>query len=370
MVAVGSYCDLHTLEPVSILERGMDFRKPEYRREVFLRFYEFHLKYKSHPGGVYFLFDCIRQYYGLCHEDMLWLAFITGVCQNIVTAWIIFQRFPSYTSDADTVQDYITDQWAALQWDQDRRYVKTKFGKALKGYQRAVGRAMSQEAYWTSICTSNDRGENFQMCWKVVMNLPYFGRLSAFSYLEYLKIVGIPVECDSLFLEDISGSKSHRNGLLLVLGRDDLLGIRSQDIVEIVPWLRQEGSRLLEEARYRCRGKDYVNDISYFTLESTLCCYKSWHRPNRRYPNVYMDMLRDRIVRAEKMNPGVDLSMFWVFRARQLPKPLRLEDNRDDCGVKPEKQNHYLNTGEVIMMDVDWPCFENSFGRKQKKILP
>jgi len=39
---------------ISDLKIGMDFRELKYRREVFLRFYEFHLKYKSHPGGVYF----------------------------------------------------------------------------------------------------------------------------------------------------------------------------------------------------------------------------------------------------------------------------------------------------------------------------
>lgn len=32
-----------------------------------------------------------------------------------------------------------------------------------------------------------------------------------------------------------------------------------------------------------------------FTLESALCTYKSWHRPNRRYVNVYSDMLHGRI---------------------------------------------------------------------------
>src|SRR5208337_1209246 len=38
------------------LQYGMDFRKPEYRREVFHRFYEFHLKYATHPGCIYFVF--------------------------------------------------------------------------------------------------------------------------------------------------------------------------------------------------------------------------------------------------------------------------------------------------------------------------
>ena len=37
----------------SKLVEGLDFRLPKYRREVFLRFYEFHDKYKGHAGAVY-----------------------------------------------------------------------------------------------------------------------------------------------------------------------------------------------------------------------------------------------------------------------------------------------------------------------------
>ena len=40
---IGRYCELNNLEEIKDLKVGMDFRKPEYRREVFLRFYEFHL---------------------------------------------------------------------------------------------------------------------------------------------------------------------------------------------------------------------------------------------------------------------------------------------------------------------------------------
>ena len=47
------YCEENNIPEVTDLKAGMDFRKPEYRREVFLRFYEFHLKYRAHAGGVY-----------------------------------------------------------------------------------------------------------------------------------------------------------------------------------------------------------------------------------------------------------------------------------------------------------------------------
>ena len=92
-----------------------------------------------------------------------------------------------------------------------------------------------------------------------------------------------------------------------------------------------------------------------------LCTYKSWHRPNRRYPGVYLDMFHDRIKKAETTWPEEDFGLFWDARKTYLPAHLRLEDNPHDVGVKPEKQNHYRLTGQVIAMDCDWPCFRNDY---------
>jgi len=129
-------------------------------------------------------------------------------------------------------------------------------------------------------------------------------------------------------------------------------------------WLKEEGARLLEEAKQRAQGKPYSYDVSYFTLESALCTYKSWHRPNRRFPNVYADMFHDRIKKAESHWPGRDFGEFWAARRECLPEHLRLEDNPADVGVKPIKQNHYRETGQIIMMDREWLCFKNDYNDK------
>jgi hypothetical protein len=375
---IGSYCELNNIEPVTDLVKGMDFRKPEYRRETFLRFYEFHLKHRAHPGAVYFMFNYLRERFSLTQEDMLWITYINGVSQHIVTTWELFKKFPTFTSDADEMQQFIMDNWAELGWDMDRRYVKTKFGEALKSYQKLVGehtKSNTQEEFWNNLCNSEDEYQNFHNCWDMVMNnFAYFGRLSTFSYLEYQRIIGVNLDCDELFLDDMSGSKSHRNGIAVVLGRDDMdwhdkinpnfEGYTSDHM----DWLKSEGAKLLAEAKERFKDNPDVpqRDVSYFTLESTLCCYKSWHRPNRRYPNVYMDMFHDRVRKAEEATKHEkDFSLFWDARKKFLPEELRLEDNPTDCGLKPDKQNHYRLTGEAIMMHVDWACFENDFANNQ-----
>lgn len=373
---IGSYCKLNGIEPVTDLVAGVDFRKPEYRRETFLRFYEFHLKYRAHPGAVYFMFDYLRDEFNLTQEDMLWITYINGVSQHVVTTWELFQKFPTFTSDADEMQAYIMDNWAQLGWDMDRRYVKTKFGEALKSYQQLVlAEGKTQEEFWAKLCSSEDEYENFRTCWDMVSkNFAFFGRLSTFSYLEYQRIIGLNLDCDELFLEDMSGSKSHRNGLAVVLGRDDMDWHDKINpdfegyLPEHIEWLKDEGAKLLAEAKERFKDNPDINqrDVSYFTLESTLCCYKSWHRPNRRYPNVYMDMFHDRIRKAEEATRNEkDYSLFWNARKKYLPEALRLEDNPQDCGLKPDKQNHYRLTGQPIMMHIDWDCFENDFAKNQ-----
>ena len=135
----------------------------------------------------------------------------------------------------------------------------------------------------------------------------------------------------------------------------------------VLDWLTEEGANLLAEAKARFRDENFYQDVNYFTMESTFCTYKGWHRENRRYPNVYNDMFHDRIKLAEaKWEGKEDFSMFWDARKHYLPSCLRIEDCPRDVGVKSIKQNHYRNTGQPVMMDSVWPCFENSYNDATK----
>jgi hypothetical protein len=369
----GRYCELMGVPEVQDLQAGMDFRKPEYRREVFLRFYEFHLKYRAHPGCVCFVMPYLYKTFKWDREARLWFAFLNGNTQNPVTSWIIFQRFPNLArlkiADLDK---WFNKEFTRLAFDTDRRHQKSEFMASVRCYEKLTHG--EQEQFFSGFVNTEDQYENFRNAWDVVRNQFYsFGRLASFSYLEYLRIMRVNLDCDHLFLEDMKGSKSHRNGLAKVLGRDDLdwhdsnpTEFDGKYTPEMLVWLNKEAALLLNEARNRVAGQPYANDVSYFTLESTFCTYKSWHRPNRRYPGVYADIFHDRIKKAEAAWPKEDFSIFWDARKSYLPEYLRLEDNPGDPGLKPEKQNHYRLTGQVIMMDTDWSCFANSFRKSSK----
>jgi hypothetical protein len=369
---IGRYTTLNNQSEITELKEGLDFREPKYRREVFLNFYGFHLKYKAHPGAVYYTMPYISDVLNYTQEQKLWMAFINGCGQNIVTTKIILDEFPDLTTyNHKDFNKWFREHYTKLGWDTDRRYIKNKLEDVIEHYIKELD-GRTQLEYFEGVMGTKDPHTNFENLWQNVMtNFYTFGRLATFSYLEYLRIVGLNIDCNSLFIDDIDGSKSHRNGLCKVLGRDDLDWHTKSNpdfkgyTKEQLNWLKEEGESLLNDAKEKFKDEPFFNDISYFTLESTLCCYKSWHRPNRRYPNVYNDMFYGRIISAEnKWDGEKDFSIFWDARKKYLPTKLRLEDNWQDCGLKPEKQNHYLTTGEVIMMDDEYPYYQNQFNKK------
>lgn len=356
------YCTWRGINPVWDLEHGMDFRHPRYRREVFMRFYDFHLKYRAHPGAVYYVFPELFRRLDMTQEQKLWFVYINGCSQNVITTYFIFREFPELEKlDVSKLRDFWEKNATRMGWDTDRRYVRTKFPDMVQNYIDVTGREQSEFFDKHVICLSDVR-QNFISMWDTIMSqFNYFGRLATFSYMEYLRIAGVNVDCDRLFLDDISGSKSHRNGVMKVAGRDDKDWTNRRHVeygADEIQFATEYAADLLAEATLRFSHED----VSYFTLESTLCCYKSWHRRSRRYPNVYNDMFCERIkYAAKKWGDDKDLDMFWEIRKECLPKRLRLEDNPMDLGLHPIKQNHYLNTGEAIMMDGDWDCFRNEY---------
>jgi hypothetical protein len=184
--------------------------------------------------------------------------------------------------------------------------------------------------------------------------------------------MGVPLEFTTFFMDDLSGSKSHRNGILKVCGRDDLDWHKGENGIEthskeIVDFANEQALILLEEAKKRFAGREFFHSVGIETMESTLCCYKSWYRKNRRYPNVYTDMSYDRIKKAERMWNGTkDFNVFWEAREKCLPKELLIEKCPNDPGLVPYKQNWYRETGEVIMMDKFDPVFVNNWNKSQE----
>ena len=356
---------VNNIQRPELLPIEIDYRLIENRIVHFIDLYELNLQYRAHPGGVYFLMPYLAEKHAWTSEQKLWFAFLNGNTQNPLTSYVLMTYFPVLPiaeRDLQDLDNFFNRNWATLAFDTDRRYQKKDFIASVTCYRDLVVKAGSQAELLTG---------SFTDLWTLVMKqFRSFGRLASFSYLEYVKIMGFGAEADTLFLRDLSGSKSHRNGLCKVLGRDDL-DWHGDNVPKYPPKLMDslefEAWKLLGACKTRFAGRDFVDDINYFTLESAFCTYKSAFRPNRRYPGVYLDMLHDRIKAAEKAWPEMDFSDFWAARVEYLPPWLRLEEDPTDPGVKPSKQNHFINTGQVIKLDLMHPQRYYDDGSWRKK---
>ena len=332
-----------------------DWRLPENRRECFQRFYSFHLKFRTHPGCVYFALPAIAERMELDDDGKAWLVWLNGNCENPAVSLRILQEAPTARSWRTAVE-FWEDNYKLLEWDTDRRHQKSKFGEATKRWVKLGG--IESAGAWKF------HGGDWDDLWAYAVGQPYMGRLSAWSMLEYARILFPGRICDSptLLLDDVAGSCSHRNGLAIVDGYESAhWDPTDAKMLGLVPELARLGESLLSEARKRNPGSQ---DVCRLTLESALCTYKSWHKRNRRYPNVYADMMVNRLRRAGKAFGDDRFEILWEARRQALPQYLRCEDMPRDPGLCPAKQNHYLDTGIPVNLHREWPDMDNEFNRK------
>lgn len=315
-----------------------------------MRFYLFHLKHRSHPGMVYSWLPALVDHYGMDDEQKAWLVWLNGNTQNPVTTKLLLDAAPR-PADWPKAAELVDTHFKNLAWDTDRRYFKSKFGVATQAWDDVRGPGASDwletaELGWDAV-------------WRHAARQPFMGRLSAWSMIEYARIVfgSVIPDAETMLLDD-AGSQSHFNGLALVAGHDSVYWKDRPH--ELRPELEALADDLLTEALTRLSPFHLREHVTRLTLESALCTYKGWHKPQRRYPNVYADMAFDRLLWAEE-RWGPRFDVLWNARERDLPDYLRLECDSRDPGCVPVKQDHYRLTGEPIMMHHDYPDMRNHF---------
>jgi hypothetical protein len=157
-----------------------------------------------------------------------------------------------------------------------------------------------------------------------------FGRLSSFSYLEYVYLSGFGADCDDLLFSDKSGSKSHRNGMLFLIGKDELVWDKRLPNGQegnypkfnlMCGFLAAEADKFVDN--FKAAHPDVPN-VGRFTMESNLCTFKN-HFFGRRYPGVYADMAQDRIEWADARGQSAYTDVFKDMRSQLLPEWLRRE---------------------------------------------
>ncbi len=328
-----------------------DWRLPENRREALQRSYTFSLRHRSFPGMVYGMLPALAEAFDLDADGRAWLVWLNGNTQNAVTSMLLLEAAPG-PRDWRAAVAFWDAHFKDLEWDTDRRHQKGRFGEATEAWA-AEHQGHPADAW------ERASEVGWRACWDLALGEPYMGRISAWSMYEYARILlpDIP-DVGSWFLSAPS-SRSHRNALALLAGHEDAWhwdGAWARTPIELglLPGLHDLAEDLLLEALGRNPGDPNVTRL---TLESALCTWKSWHKPNRRYPCVYADMMHDRIRRAETRLDR-DLGLLWDIRARTLPTWMRQESVPGHPGVCPARQNHYRETGQVPDLWREFPDME------------
>lgn len=326
-----------------------DYRLKENRREGFKKYFYGILKTEEYDP-FYYTANYLYERFDLNKEQMFWFSWLYGFIYNGATAWVVFNEFPDFENvDVDRLKEWEIKNYKRMQFETDTRHKKCKIHEAFVCYKKAVGNK-TQEEFFNTLCCYDDPKVNFRILWDYIReNFYLFGRYSTFFYTETLKRCnGLNIECDSLFLEDIPGSKSHRNGLCYVLGKDEWdLSKKNTDFKYeswMIEYLKEEGDKIIKEMKVEF--PDVINLIDYFSMETALCAYKGFFR-KRRYFGFYLDRDCSQIKFAEsKCWNGIDWNVFWQCRKECLREELLCE-NKNYFEPKLNLQELFLQQGII-----------------------
>lgn len=339
-------------------EAGIDWRLPEHRRELFVRYALWEIYTRGQSGSVYSFLPAHAEERGLDEYQRLWLAWLSASTHNPVSDVPLLDASADGLHPEGAIQLW-REKYADLRWDKDRRYVKKSFGPATEEF---LASPASDPETWRR---AGDGG--WDEIWRLATSIPTMGRLSAWWLSEVVRILlpefDLP-DADTLLLDDKSGSRSHRNGLAYVAGYDSApkWGPADADMLGLVPMLEDLGADLRDEIRAR-GGNDSLPLAGYLTLETALCAFKGFTTARRRYPNVYVDEFYYGIRAGEEVW-GRRYETLWRARARDVADYALLERRPLDPGLHADKHDLYRLHGGIVNMGYVWDDMYNDLDRR------
>jgi hypothetical protein len=322
----------------------LDYRLKENRREAFIRWYAWSLKYDDCDPAVW-MTNYVNDRYEHNDEQRLWLCWLYGNTYHLPTAWVLMNEFPDFElATVDRMTQWNTANYQRLRYQTDTKWNKGHLPVMFESYQKFIG-DRSQREVLESYYVGNGK-ENFDNLWAVLKSsLHKFGRYSTWFYMQHLKhTAGVDIEPTSLMLDDYSGSRSHRNGLLLAIGQDDdydrKLSGAEYRILESI------SSGIISEMKERF--PELSNQIDYFTMETCLCSFKKIFRKREgRYLGYYLDRQAEEIKKVESDGwYGIDWDVLWQAREETLDLRLATRDN-----IAKEKFAYFMDYGKMERME-------------------
>ena len=309
----------------------MDYRLKENRKEAFLYWCYWSIKYKDCDPALWllnYLFD--RYEHNI--EQKYWIAWIYGTTYHLPTAWIIWNEFPDFELvDLDRLKDWNNKNYKRLRYQTDTKYNKGFLPQQFESYRNFINNKTQREVF-------NSFKSNYTLLNNTIIKHLYkFGRYSTWFYMQTLKdCVGLNVIPNDLKLLDKSGSKSHRNGLCFALGKDEWVNKNlSKDCIY---YLEYQAKVLQSQLKNK-----YKTDIDLYQMETCLCSFKKIFRKSRgRYLGYYLDRQATEIKKVEQDDwVGIDWQVFWDARNETLKNKLSKNNN-----IRENLYSIFLDTGK------------------------
>jgi hypothetical protein len=294
----------------------MDYRQSENRKEAFVEWFGQTLEIEDCDPALYmtnYFFD--RFEYNT--EQKLWITWIYGTTYHWPTAYVVWNEFPDMELvGVDRLTDWNNDNYRRLRYQTDTKWNKGHLPSQFISYKEHVGEQTQRSAL-----TENFEGDpikDFYTLWNTVNKWHKFGRYSSWFYIQALKqCCDIPIDIDSLWLHDRSGSRSHRNGLCYAVGMDEWIDAKLDE--KQIEYLEFEGRELLAETRHRY--PHVAEKADFFAMETSLCAFKKLFRKrDGRYLGYYLDRQAEEIRKVENDGWfGIDWKPLWDAREETLP---------------------------------------------------
>jgi hypothetical protein len=322
----------------------MDYRIKENRREAFIRWYAWSLKYDDCDPAVWAT-NYLNERYEHNDEERIWLAWLYGNTYQLPTAWVLKNEFPDFElATVDRITQWNTTNYKRLRYQTDTKWNKGHLPEMFASYQKFIGNRSQREALESYYGDTEE--QNFDNLWNTLKgSLHKFGRYSTWFYMQHLKhTANIRINPTSLMLDQHDGSRSHRNGLLYALGREDLVD-RKLTVQEYERLEKDSASIILE---MKSRFPELISQLDYFTMETCLCSFKKLFRESRgRYLGYYLDRQAEEIQVAESDGwYGIEWQVMWDSRNETID--LRLDTKR---GIEKEKFSAFLRSGNLDRLD-------------------
>lgn len=318
----------------------MDYRLEQNRREAFIRWYAWSLKYDDCDPAVWAT-NYLNKRYEHNDEQKLWLCWLYGNTYYLPTAWILMNEFPDYElATVDRMTTWNTANYKRLRYQTDTKWNKGHLPTMFASYQKFIGDKSQREKIELHYGSTDE--ENFNNLWtSAKTSLHKFGRYSTWFYLQHLKhTAGVRINPTSLMLDDYDGSRSHRNGLLFALSQEHDVD-RKLSASEYANLESQARDILLET---KARFPELDSQIDYFTMETCLCSFKKIFREKHgRYLGYYLDRQAEEIQKVEADGwYGIEWEVLWQSREETID--LRLDHKR---GIDKEKFSYFVRTGKI-----------------------